>query len=94
MIKIGRIRFWFAKMRLRSRGFCGIEYVLRCYSLSDITKEDSGVWCTFTTWKGKQEVIKRARREGWGQNLFGFTTYWFWRFFLSIHTPSYYAENG
>jgi len=89
MIKIGRVRFWFATKQKKcyARGFCGRTYVLRIYR-NDIMS--SGTWTEFATKKAKQMAIKK----GECRDFFGFTTYWFWRFFLSIHTKSYYAQNG
>jgi len=94
---IGRIKIWFATGKktcfLGRKGFfkriLGWE-VVRWLSESK-TKENSrgGIQVSRTMRAAK----KFAEEKGQVVLDYGYTTYWVWRFRLTIHTPEYHSKN-
>lgn len=98
-MNLGRIKIWFSKKKkITARfygGFLGREVVRLFISRrKKRTWEDAGCLNIARSMKALKDSAQKHYPFALEVSNYGFTTYWFWRFFLSIHTRSYHLENS
>ena len=96
-MQIGRIKIWF---RERKMTLClGRKGLFKRIFGQEVIR-----WLIKPKYKGNnrggiqvshtiREAKDFAKKDGKIVSDYGYTTYWIWRFMLTIHTPEYHLKN-
>ena len=84
---LGRIEIWFREKEevLPVNSFFGREVVRRLVDLQN----KSGYFHISKSMKSTRQYAQEHNPFRLTVTDFGFTTYWVWRFFLTLYTPSF-----
>lgn len=96
-MKIGRAKIWFAQKSkvcfLERKNFfswiLGREVVRWTSNLKDEKIHKAGIQVS----RSLGEAKDFAKEEGKTVLDYGYTTYWIWRFMLTIYTPEFHSKN-